>query len=117
MSVMKRDIYSFHGPKAEDSVKYFDSVIAQGYNGDMLYLAWDAAHKFGSRMTSDNITSFRWGIVIGDNSLKAAEFLDSEYEAAYKSCEEFGRKEKMKSILGALCASVKTEYSVDITMM
>ena len=62
---IQRGDYWIVGAGAEKSAHYYDTVISHGYNGDLLYLAWDSAHKFGQRMVGENIASYRDGIVRG----------------------------------------------------
>lgn len=116
-SCVMRYGYCFSGSRAIDSAKYFDIVMSHGYKGDMDYLAWDAAHKFGMRMTAPGIASFRDGITIGDNALIAAGFLDDEYRAAYESCEEYGRKAKMRELMAIAYAKAEKLYDIEIKLM
>ena len=112
-----RDKYSFWGSRAEDSAHYYDLVISYGYTGDMDYLAWDAAHKFGMRMTAPGIASFLNGITIGDNALHAAEFLDNERRIAFASCEEYGRKKKMQELMASKYDMAREIYGVEIKLL
>ena len=117
MNIENRDDYSFIGMRANDSVKYYDTVVSNGYSGSKDYLAWDAAHKFGTRMTGIGVSSFRSGITIGAQSLAAAEYIDEEYRIAYSSCEEHGRSKKMKTIMQAVYARAKQLYDVEIELL
>lgn len=112
-----RDKYCFSGSRAEDSAHYYDLVISHGYNGEMDYLAWDAAHKFGMRMTAPGLASFHDGITIGENALAAAEFLDRERSVAFASCEEFGRKKKMQELMASKYDVAREIYGVDIKLL
>lgn len=114
MNVIKRDQYCFMGSRALDSAKYYDTVLSHGYNGDMVFLAWEAAHKFGSRMFSDKLASFRNGVTIGEEALFAAEYIDEEYRKAYASCEEYGRSKKMKDLMSVVYAEAERTFKVGI---
>ena len=114
MNQVKRDEYCFLGPKAEESGKYYDAVLSHGYDGDMCYLAWDAAHKFGTKMVGNKIASFRNGITIGTEALAAAEFIDEEYQKAFASCEEFGRSKRMRELMRAVYALAEQRYAVEV---
>ena len=116
MNTVMRDKFIFNGPRAEDSAQYYDTVISSGFNDDMIYLAWDSAHKFGTRMTSEGIASFKNGVVFGGNALLAAEFIDNEYSKVYASCEEFGRSKRMKQLMLVIYAMAKEKYHVDIKL-
>ena len=117
MNVETRDGYSFVGLRASDSVEYYDTVLRNGYNGNMNYLAWDSAHKFGTRMSGNNIASFRNGITVGERALEAAEFIDSEYRIAYSSCEEYGRSKKMKVLMQDAYDRAIQLYAVKIELL
>ena len=117
MDIIKRDKYCFSGSSAKKSVQYFDLVVSHGYNGNMDYLAWDAAHKFGSRMTTDFMASFRDGITIGLNALPAAEFIDTEYKKAFASCDEFGRSKRMKELMLSIYTQAEKKYDVVIKLL
>ena len=117
MEQILRDKYCFTGLRSADSAHYFDLVMSHGYNGDMDYLAWDAAHKFGTRMTAPGIASFLNGITIGDDALAAAEFLDNERRIAFAACEEYGRKKKMQELMAVAYARAEEIYNVKIKLM
>lgn len=117
MDTVIREKYCFIGSRAEDSAKYYDTVISHGYSGDMDYLAWEAAHKFGTRMTADGLASFRNGIAIGSNALTAVEFLDSEYSKAYDLCEENNRRKRMQDLMKIAYATAQNKYSVEIILL
>ena len=117
MNIEIRDGYSFVGFRASDSVEYYDAVICRGYKGKKDYLAWDSAHKFGTRMFGNNIASFRNGITIGERALEAAEFIDTEYRIAYSSCEEYGRSKKMKMLMQEVYDRAKQLYGVEIELL
>ena len=112
-----RDKYCFWGSRAEDSAHYYDLVISHGYAGDMDYLAWDAAHKFGMRMTAPSLASFRDGITMGENALTAAEFLDRERSVAFASCEEYGRKKRMQELMALKYDAARENYGVEIKFL
>ena len=115
-----RNKYQFTGPRAGDSVKYYDNVVSHRNDVSTLntdYLAWDAAHKFGTRVTAPDMASFRNGIVIGQNALAAAEFLDNEYRIAYNSCEIPGRSRKMKELMEIVYAVAEEKYDVIVQLM
>ena len=116
MSTVTRDNYNFVGPRAEDSAKYYDTVISHGYEGDMIYLAWDSAHKFGTRMTAENMASFRSGVVIGNNALSVAEFLDLAYDRVYSLSEQEGRSKRVKSFMASMYDLVKNEFGIEIKL-
>ena len=117
MSSIVRGPYSFSGSKAADSVKYYDIVISHGYSGDMTYLAWDAAYKFGSRVIGPGFVSYRHGLIYGDNAVDAADFFDSEWEKAFDACPEEGRRAKMRSVSNALKRVTEARYDVIIKVM
>ena len=117
MSVEERHGYIFTGLRTADSVKYYDTVLSHGYEGSKMYLAWDAAHKFGSRMVCENVASFRNGIVRGIRALEAAEYIDNEYEIAHASCEEYGRSKKMKSLMKEVCIKAHEIFDVEIELL
>ena len=116
MNIAKRDKYTFIGTKAEDSAKYYDIVTSRGYTGNMDYLAWDSANKFGTRMTSIGIASFRDGITIGENALLAANLLDEERNKAWATCEEFGRRQRMNELMAKAYEIAKDIFSVEIEL-
>lgn len=112
-----RDKYCFSGSRAQDSAHYYDIVMSHKYTGDMDYLAWDAAHKFGSRMTAPGLASFRNGITIGENALAAAEFLDAEYQTAYASCEEYGRRKRMQELMADVYERARAKFAISIKLL
>ena len=83
----------------------------------MDYLAWDAAHKFGMRMTAPSLASFRDGITMGENALAAAEFLDRERSVAFASCEEYGRKKRMQELMALKYDAARENYGVEIKFL
>ena len=93
---IQRGDYWFIGEGADKSAKYYDIVISHGYKGDLLYLAWDSAHKFGQRMVGENIASFRDGIVRGALAYEAAVYIDQKRQAVYSSLPEFNRSKLLK---------------------
>lgn len=117
MERIMRDKYCFFGSRAQDSAHYYDIVMSHKYTGDMDYLAWDAAHKFGSRMTAPGLASFRNGITIGESALTAAEFLDAEYQSAYASCEEYGRRKRMQELMALAYSKARKLYDVEIKLL
>lgn len=117
MEQVKRDKYCFVGPRSADSAHYYDLVMSHGYKGDMDCLAWDAAHKFGTRMTAPGIASFLNGITIGENALAAAEFLDKERQIAFAACEEYGRKKRMQELMAVAYAKAEEIYKIKIKLM
>ena len=118
MSAEERNAFFFTGLRAADSVKYYDTVLSHGSEGiNMLYLAWDAAHKFGSRMTGENIASFRNGIVRGIRALEAAEYIDNAYKIAYASCEEYGRSKKMRALMQEVYVQAYRKFNVEIELL
>ena len=116
MNIVRFEEYCFVGDKAVDSVEYFKAVISHGYDGDKVALAWDAAHKFGNKMTTENIASFYDGIVVGENALVASEYIDKERDSAYNSCEKFGRSKRMKELMLAIYDKTKEMYNVQIVL-
>lgn len=114
MSTIKRNEFTFDGPKAVESAKYYDTVMRYGYNGDVVFLAWDSAHKFGVRMIADKMASFKYGLTLGKNALVAAEFIDNEYDKAYRKCDQIGRSKKMKSCMEEIYLIARAEYGVEI---
>lgn len=114
MEVVKRDKYCFVGPKADASARYYDTVISHRYRGDMDFLAWESAHEFGTRMFSDNMASFRDGVVIGKNALKAAEYIDEEYRKAFASCDEYGRSKRMEDLMTKVYSNAEIDFDVEI---
>ena len=109
---IKRNQFCFIGPKAESSANYYDTVLSHGYSGDIVFLAWESAHKFGTRVISDNLASFKDGIAIGEDALTAAEYIDAEYQKAFMSCDEYGRGKKMKDIMNKIYDSAENQFAV-----
>ena len=97
MENVQRGEYTFIGPKAERSAGYYDIVISHGYDGDMLYLAWDAAHKFGQMVVGPGIVSYRDGIVLGERAQEAAAYIDEKRKEIYASLPEFNRSKLLWS--------------------
>ena len=117
MGRIEHNQYIFDGPRANDSITYFDIVLSHGYNGDMDCLAWDSAHKFGVRVIGANLASFKYGLVYGEKALDAAIFIDEEYIKAYSSCEEVGRRKKMKLLMIEIYSSAKMKYQVELRLL
>lgn len=117
MDELLRGPYSFSGRKAADSAKYYDIVLSHGYDGDMTYLAWDSAHKFGSRVKGPGFVSYRHGLVFGDHAAEAAEFFDSEWTKAFEACPEEGRRTKMAVISNELKLATEEQYNVKIRVL
>lgn len=116
MKAIQRDQYTFIGRNVQASAEYYDIIISHGYNGNMLYLAWDAAHKFGNRMISKDVASFRDGVAIGQNAFSAAEFTDIEQIKAYSSGEKYGRKKRMKDFMTRIYAEAERRYDVELKL-
>lgn len=114
MDEISRGPYSFSGRKAADSAKFYDIVMSHGYSGDMLYLAWEAASKFGSRVVGPGFVSYRHGLVFGDNAAEAAEYFDDEWKKAYDVCPEEGRRTKMCAFSNELKRATEKRYKVKI---
>lgn len=112
----KRDQFCFIGPKSKDSAKYYDTVCSHKSNVDRVYLAWDSAHKFGTRMISERLASFRNGVTIGEKALQAAEFIDEEYQKAFASCEEYGRSKRMREQMSVVYATAEREFGIEIKL-
>lgn len=117
MGVVKRDIFTFVGGKAEDAGKYYDIAFSHGGDIDFLYLAWDACHKFGCRLLGDNIASYRDGIVIGKNALPAAEFIDEQYTLFRNTLPERNRKTQLNAEMQKVFAEVINRYGVQVKPM
>lgn len=66
METMNQGKYLFEGANPSKSVKYYEIVIRNGYDGDLDELAYDDAHKFGNNVRFDNMASFRHGIITVD---------------------------------------------------
>ena len=112
-----RGEYTFVGSKAAFSANYYDYVVSHEHHGDLLYLAWEAAHKFGQRMIGENVASFRDGIVLGSNALDAAEAIDRKREDVYRSLPEFNRSKKLKSVMNEYYQFISIYYQVTIRKM
>ena len=117
MAQVIRSKYTFIGNKAEDSAKYFDIILSHSPNGDASYLAWDAAHKFGTRVICEDFVSFRFGIIRGKNAQQAAEAFDECWAIAFSSCPEVGRRKIMKFSSNQLKATIEKDYSVSINVL
>lgn len=110
-----RDGYTFIGPKAADSVKYYDLVISHGYSVDMHFLALDAAHKFGSKVIGHGgAYSLRGGWVEGENAEEAAEYIDAEWKKHYAACPEFNRSKLMREKMQTVYKEAEEKYGVRI---
>ena len=96
---IQRGDFWFIGDRAEKSAKYYDIVISHGYTGRLLYLAWDAAHKFCQRMVGENIASFHGGVVHGEQALEAAEYIDQKRDEIYASLPEFNRRRVLREMM------------------
>ena len=99
MEMVRRNGYTFIGSRAEESAQYFDSVLSHGYSGELLYLAWESAHKFSQRMIGMNVASYREGIVKGEKALKAAEFIDQKRKEIFDSLPEQNRSKLLKEAM------------------
>lgn len=114
MNEIMRGKYCFSGPKAEQSVKYFDTVLSRGYRGDMDWLAWDAAHKFCTSLMFDGAFAFGDGLIYGERGEEAFEYIREEYRKAYEVCEEFGRRKKMISKKAEIYCRAEELFGVKI---
>lgn len=112
MEKVTRGDYCFIGPGAKDSAKFFDIAISNGYDGDLLYLAWESAHKFGQRMTGPDLASYRDGIVKGENALAAAEYVDLKRNELYDSLPKFNRSRLLKEEMKKVFLFAMEEYGV-----
>ena len=116
MNEVERGSYVFVGKKAEDSAYYYDLVLSRGYDGDLNWLAWDAAHKFGSRLVEKGAVSFQHGVIHGEKAREAAEYFDAKWQEAFDSCPETGRRSTMRSFGRALLKETEEKFSVRITV-
>ena len=107
-----REKYAFSGDEADKSIEYFDTVMSQGYDGDHDELAFDAAHKFGSKLVFDDAASFRFGLFIGKRSREAARYFDGIWKEEFRETSEYGRKEHMTRVTGFLLQRTEKKYGV-----
>ena len=114
---IQRGDYWIVGAGAEKSAHYYDTVVSHGYNGDLLYLAWDSAHKFGQRMVGENIASYRDGIVRGARALEAAVFIDQKRKEVYSSLPEFNRSKLLKILMQEHFQYAEEFYNVTFERM
>lgn len=117
MNEIVRGKYCFTGARAKDSAEYYDLVNRHEHKCDTDYLAWDAAHKFGSRVTAVGLASFRNGLVIGKNAVTAAEQIDQEYIRAFEACDVVGRSRKMKEHMLSVYMDVERQYGVNVRVL
>ena len=107
--------------ESERAEQYFYKVVT----GDDCYknerkrrwAAWDAAHKFGSRVTSENMASCRDGIFAGKRALEAAEFADEQIESFYARCPVYNRSHHMAEFKSTLYPEVEAMYDVKFERM
>lgn len=114
---IQRGDYWFIGNGAEASAHYYDIVISHGYDGDLLYLAWDSARKFGQRMLGENIASFRDGIVRGPLAHEAAVYIDQKRDEVYSSLPEFNRSKLLKILMQEHFQYAEEHYNVSFEKM
>ena len=117
MNRVYRGEYCFIGPRAEDSAKYYDIVISHGYDGDPLYLAWDAAHKFGQRMVGPNVASYRDGVICGERAEEAADFIDKKRAEIFASLPEQNRKKALREGMWGEYLYVEEHFGVTFKRM
>ena len=110
--IISRGAYNFIGPRADESAKYFDTVISHGYTGDLLYLAWESAHKFGQQMTGPRIASYRDGVAMGERALEAAEYIDGKREEIFSNLPQLNRSKLLKEAMSEHFRSAEQEYGV-----
>ena len=114
MAEVTRVPYIFCGPKAEKAAGYYDVVVSHGFDGDMEYLVWDAAHKFGARVVGPGFASYHHGMIIGNRAKEAAEYFDNKWDDAFQKCQEVGRRKIMREVADKLKCAVEKEYEVKV---
>ena len=114
---INRDGYSFIGRKAENSAEYYDTVLKHGYDGNMDYLAWDAAHKFGSLMMGSDIASFSNGILKGKHAAEAAYYIEEGKTSFLNTLEKEGRKEKLRTFMREKINEAEQKYNISVELM
>ncbi len=112
MDTVTRGIYIFRGQKAEKSAEYYDIVLSHGYSGDMNWLAYDAAQKFGNRMIMKGVASFLHGTFHGERAEEASEYFDRSWKEAFDACPQEGRRKHMAEILNILLLETEKRYHV-----
>ena len=117
MKEVKRDKFIFIGPRADESAKYYDIVISHGYDGDLVYVAWESAHKFGQRMTGPNVASYRDGVVFGEKARDAAIYIDQKREEVFSSLPVKNRKTALKEKMREHYIFAEEFYHVSFKMM
>ena len=116
MGEVTRGSFVFSGRKAEESAHYFDIVLSRGYHGNLGRLAWDAAHKFGSRVMGSEFVSFRHGLILGERACEAAEFFDTNWSEAFAKCPEAGKRALMRSFGRELLTETEDKFGVEISV-
>ena len=114
MGEVTRGSFVFSGRKAEESAHYFDIVLSRGYHGNLGRLAWDAAHKFGSRVMGSEFVSFRHGLIRGERACEAADFFDTKWAEAFANCPAEGRRASMRTYGRELLAETEGKFGVEI---
>ena len=117
MDKIRRGDYWFIGPRASDSAKYYDLVISHGYNGDLLYLAWEAAHKFGQKMIGPQVVSYRDGVVCGERADEAALFIDQKYSELFALLPQENRKKTLSVKMQEYYLLAEQRYGVSFIRM
>ena len=112
---LERDIYKFIGNNAEESVKYYDKVVSfDNISVDRDYIAWDAAHKFGSHVIGPGMASFRDGMVYGEKAVEAATFLDDMRGKIYGMLPEYNRGNIMRLLMPEIMDITRIKFDVTI---
>ncbi|MBP3210626.1 MAG: hypothetical protein J6M64_12095 [Oscillospiraceae bacterium] len=115
---VKRDQYTFIGASAEKSAHFYDVCMKmhEGVkeNDPELYrkIAWESAHKFGSRAVTNGYASTSMGACKGERALEAAEFIDRREMEIYSSLPEFGRRKAMAEAMSNVVAEAEKTYGV-----
>ena len=114
METMNQGKYLFEGANPLKSVKYYEIVIKNGYDGDLDELAYDAAHKFGNTVRYDSTASFRHGVIIGDRAEEARNEFEKRWINSYEECPIEGRRKAMSNISRTIKNDIERLYDVRI---
>lgn len=114
MSEVTRTPFVFIGKKAEQSAKYYDTVLSHGYQGELIALAWEAAHKFGAQFMAAGVVSFRHGLIYGEKAREAADYYNEKWGTKFSNCPETGRRASMRSFSRELLKETENMFDVHV---
>jgi len=117
MNETKCDSYIFIGPRAVDSARFYEVISSQSERHDKDYLAWDAAHKFGSGFIGPNCASFCHGLIYGEKAKEASQYYDQKWKEAFQKCPKMRRQSAMRMVSHSLVSDVEKMFEVTISVI